>query len=158
MELFSRVPDALSPGEDSRLTPIPTEEGISSLSAILMDDAYSFFLKAGARELNGLSFAGPGHLIPLKAKAWLDLSTRRAQGHKIDSRSIKKHRNDVLRLYRIINPDRMIETPVGIRRELALFIDRLPDQQIDLNALDLARVGLDKVATDLRRIYGLDKG
>lgn len=31
-------------------------------------------------------------------KAWLDLSERKAAGEDIDSKNIKKHKNDVFRL------------------------------------------------------------
>jgi hypothetical protein len=38
LELFSRAPDSLSLAEGSHLTPIPTDEEVSSLSAILLND------------------------------------------------------------------------------------------------------------------------
>lgn len=38
VELFSRTPDVITPKEGMRYTPIPANEDISSLSAILMDD------------------------------------------------------------------------------------------------------------------------
>src|SRR5690606_25080457 len=40
LELFSRAPDQLGIQEDAHLIPIPAEEEISSLSAILLDDDY----------------------------------------------------------------------------------------------------------------------
>lgn len=43
LELFSRVPDELKLGDGAKLTPIPVSEGVSSLSAILLDDAYYDF-------------------------------------------------------------------------------------------------------------------
>jgi hypothetical protein len=41
LELFSRAPDTLVLGDDSHLTPIPIDEDVSSLSAILLDRAGS---------------------------------------------------------------------------------------------------------------------
>ena len=38
-----------------------------------------------------------GYLIPFKAKAWMDLTDRRAAGEHVDSKNIKKHKNDVFR-------------------------------------------------------------
>jgi hypothetical protein len=58
-----RVPDSLSLVDDSHLTPIPTDEDVSSLSAILLSDDYYRFLHAGKKELDGLSFVGPEHLV-----------------------------------------------------------------------------------------------
>jgi hypothetical protein len=46
LEIFSRKPDTLILAEDSHLTPIPVEEDISSLSAILLDDDYYQFIHA----------------------------------------------------------------------------------------------------------------
>jgi hypothetical protein len=46
----------------------------------------------------------PIRLVPLKARAWLDLTDRRDAGEKIDSRTIKKHKNDVFRVARILVP------------------------------------------------------
>lgn len=57
VELFSRAPDGLVPAQGSRLTPIPLDEAVSSLSAILLDDAYYEFILSGRREVNGLPWA-----------------------------------------------------------------------------------------------------
>ena len=40
LELFSRKPDLLDLQEETHLTPIPVDEALSSLSAILIDDEY----------------------------------------------------------------------------------------------------------------------
>ncbi|MCD4670921.1 MAG: hypothetical protein K8S14_10805 [Actinomycetia bacterium] len=77
LELFSRVPDALSVVEGSRLTPIPVDEEVSSLSAILLDNDYYDWIHAGKREVEGVPIVGPEHMVPLKAKAWLDLRARK---------------------------------------------------------------------------------
>jgi hypothetical protein len=69
IELFSRKPDALTILPKSHLTPIPIQDDISSLSAILMDtDYYSFILK-GKRSISGLPVLAAEYMIPLKAKA-----------------------------------------------------------------------------------------
>lgn len=41
-------------------------------------------------------------LIPFKAKAWLDLKERKLNGEQVDSKNIKKHKNDVCRLAQLI--------------------------------------------------------
>ncbi|CAN7522046.1 hypothetical protein LJR130_003641 [Variovorax sp. LjRoot130] len=40
VELFARAPDGLQLAEGSQLTPIPLDEAVSSLSAILLDEVY----------------------------------------------------------------------------------------------------------------------
>ena len=37
-------------------------------------------------------------IILFKIKAWLDLSERRENGEHIDSKNIKKHKNDIMRI------------------------------------------------------------
>ena len=54
VELVGRAPSGLQPAASSQLTPIPLDEAVSSLSAILLDEAYYAFIMAGRREVNGL--------------------------------------------------------------------------------------------------------
>ena len=86
LELFSRVPDALTiDSTKNTLTPIPIANDISSLSAILLESAYCEFIHDHKTNKGGLPIVGPEILIPLKTKAWLDLSERKAAGESIDS-------------------------------------------------------------------------
>jgi len=156
LELFSRVPDALSLADDSHLTPIPTDDDVSSLSAILLSDDYYSFLHTGKKELDGLSFVGPEHLVPLKARAWLDLSERRSQGKTVDSKSIKKHKNDVFRLYQILSPDFDGEVPDSVKDHLREFFSRMEMEEIDFKSLGLGETDLKSVLAGIRRIYDLD--
>lgn len=55
LELFARAPDGLQPAHGSQLTPIPLDEAVTSLSAILLDAAYYAFIMAGRREVRGLA-------------------------------------------------------------------------------------------------------
>lgn len=156
LELFSRVPDALSLADESHLTPIPTDEDVSSLSAILLSDDYYRFLHTGKKELDGLSFIGPEHLVPLKARAWLDLSQRRSEGESIDSKSIKKHKNDVFRLYQILSPDFDGEVPDSVKEDLSEFLSRMEMEEIDFKSLGLGTIDRKSVLVGIRRIYDLD--
>ena len=75
LELFSRKPDALAIGDDSHLTPIPMDEEVSSLSAILLNDDYYHFIHAGKQEIDGMTVVGPSYLIPLRQKLGSTLPT-----------------------------------------------------------------------------------
>ena len=156
LELFSRAPDMLRLADDSHLTPIPTDEEVASLSAILLDDNYYHFLHGGKKDSDGLSFIGAEHLIPLKARAWLDLTKRKEQGEAIDSKAIKKHKNDVFRLYQILNPDFGGEIPGKIKENLQEFISIARTEEIDFKSLGLGPMNLYSVLEDIRRIYALD--
>ena len=64
IELFSRKPDILGSPLETVLTPLPIDDEISSLSAILLDEDYYEFLKQGRRTVSGVSILDAGHLIP----------------------------------------------------------------------------------------------
>ena len=136
LELFSRSPDGIEQPEDAMLTPIPTDESVSSLSAILLDDPYYHYLLAGRQSNEQLTFIGADRLIPLKAHAWLDLSARKDAGEKVDSKNIKKHAHDVLRLSGQLTDD-PIELPESIQRDMRAFVERLAKEEIDFKALKL---------------------
>ena len=85
-----------------------------------------------------------------------DQIDRKAAGDRIDSKAIKKHKNDVFRLYQIIDPTFEGEVPESIKDDLRKFIDRVRDEKIDLKALGLGGVDLKAVMEDLVRIYGLE--
>lgn len=154
LELFSRVPDALQIAPGSHLTPLPVEEEVSSLSAILMDDEYYAFIRSGRTERDGLPLVGAEHLIPLKAHAWLDLTRRQAAGESIDSKTIKKHKNDVFRLYQIIDPEVDPGAPDRVKQDLRDFMTAVAAEGIDLKALGISGA-LNAVFDTLNALYKL---
>ena len=74
IELFTRRMDALILPESAALTPLPIDDDISSLSAILLNKEYYEFLLHGRVQMEGITILDTGYLIPFKAKAWLDLT------------------------------------------------------------------------------------
>ncbi len=131
LELFSRIPDGLSLPVGATLTPVPVGEDISSLSGILLDEAYYRFLQSGRTMVRELPLVGPGHLIALKAKAWVNLSAMRARGEAVDSRNISKHKNDILKLATIADPVPLTECPDNIRGDMREYMERIramPDE------------------------------
>lgn len=153
LELFSRVPDALSPAEGSHLTPIPIDEEVSSLSAILLDDSYYAWIHDGKREVEGVPIVGPEHLIALKARAWLDLRDRKASGQAVDSKSIKKHRSDVFRLFAVIDPEFRISLTPKIEEDMRRFFIECGKEPIDLKPFGIGSSTLEGVLDALRTIY-----
>ena len=95
----------------TKISPIPFEDETSSLSAILLDNEFYTFLKNGITNIDDLSVLLPEYIIPLKIKAYLDLSKNKADGMKIDNKDIKKHRNDVFRLYSALSLDTRVTLP-----------------------------------------------
>ncbi len=123
LELFSRVPDGLNFFPPGHLTPIPMDEQISSLSAILLDDEYYQFVLTGRKSKYGMpSWVGEDRLIPLKAVAWMEMNERVQNGEKIDSKKINKHLSDVVQLSALLQPGQVIELPEKIKTDLGIFV------------------------------------
>lgn len=67
------------------------------------------------------------HLIPLKARAWLDLVSRESNGADIDKKDIRKHKNDIFRLFQLLAPADRIATTPSIKHDMhQLFGDLDP--------------------------------
>ncbi len=156
LELFSRVPDAIKIGDDSHLTPIPVDEEAYSLSAILLNNDYYHFLHSGKKDIKGLPIVGPAHIIPLKARAWLDLNGRKTRGEDVDSKSIKKHKNDIFRLFRIIDPIIITDIPDEVKDGMRQFLDKMESAEIDLKNLGLGGQNKRGILDEMKRIYGID--
>jgi len=122
IELFSRRIEGILLTDDAILTSLPLEDDISSLSAILLDNDYYGFIKSGIRVMDGLPILDAECLIPIKAKAWLDLTDRKAKGGQIDSKHIKKHKNDIITLSGLLQPDAHVDLPERVRNDFAKFI------------------------------------
>jgi len=157
LELFSNIQDVLELEDDSHLTPIPIDEAVSSLSAILLDEDYYRFLLANTVIMDGVSVVNETCLIPLKARAWLDLSHRKEQGEAIDSKNIKKHRSDVLRLYQLLDPERKEDLPAPIQEDMRHFLEQIePLLNTDyLKQLGLKGVAPTDILMNLQRYYGI---
>ncbi len=156
VELFARAPDGLQLAQGSQLTPIPLDEAVSSLSAILLDEAYYEFIMAGRREVDGLPWVGEDRLIPLKAIAWLDLNARREQGAQVDAKDVRKHLNDVLRLSQLLAPATRIPLVQKIGDDLQRFLVAVaPDTSIDPKALQLGHVTVAELVDRIAQAYEL---
>ena len=144
LELFARNPN-IDLGDDARLTPIPIDEDVVSLSAILLDDElYDFTLKH-AENIDDLSIASTSTLICLKARAFIDLKTRKDNGEQIDSKDIKKHRNDIIRLTAILGEEDVEDLPEQLRSDIQEVIAEYKKDPPDVKA-----IGKDMGAADLK--------
>ena len=155
IELFSRKPGALELPEDAALTPIPVEEDIVSLSAILLDEGYYEAIQAAKREVDGVTVIDETLLIPFKARAFLDLTARADGGEKIDGKNIKKHRNDVFRLVQLIPRDASVNLTEPIQEDLRKFLELAQaDDALDPKAFDVPLTRDEAIAL-LRSVYDL---
>lgn len=159
IELFSKVPDAIDLHEDAHLTPIPVGEGLSSLSAILLDEHYYDFTKKHSVYADGVHRANPEALICLKAFAYLDNKKRKEAGAEIPRIHIIKHKNDVFRMIFMLKPDDTFELPEIIKSNLQEFADTvkndLPDPAI-FKANGFGEQSMATIYQQLVKIFGLN--
>lgn len=156
IELFSRRPELIEPPADCHLTPLPIAEEVSSLSAILLDEEYYDFVWRGTRVHDGLSVLAPEYLVPLKARAWIDLEERNAHGEPVSRDDIKKHRNDIIRLSQLISPAERIALPDSIRDDVARFVSKALSEGAEPKVFGVIGMTLADVRSLLAAVYHLD--
>ena len=123
IEIFSRNPDFIILEDDAILTPLPIDDEISSLSAILLNEAYYELLKTGQM--------------------------------MVDSKNIKKHKNDVFRLAQLITANtRQVLSP-EIAEDMKKFLSEIADETVDLKSLGIRGTDKKKMTEMLYRCYGL---
>ncbi len=153
IELFSRHTGRLNLPNDARLEPIRIDEGVSSLSAILMDDAYYNFTIAHSAVYEGMHLAKVEALMCLKAKAYVDLKKRKSEGEDIDSDKIEKHKKDVFRLAAMITEEARYELPETLRKDMTDFCEytrtELPNQDF-MKAIGLKNLNVEELVRLLK--------
>lgn len=151
IELLSRHSDLLGEPSGFHIEPIPTDEDSHSLSAIIMDDDYYDFTVHHTDEIDGLLVANNKALIVLKANAYLNLLKEREAGRQVNSKDIRKHRSDVLKLVAAGSyPD---SQPVNskIYASIRLFLEEVNQHRQSLaDALDTPIEAIDAYLDILR--------
>lgn len=156
IELLSRHPDILGEPSGFQIEPIPAGEDLSSLSAIIMDDAYYRLTLEHSVLDDGIRVADFKALVCLKAKAYLNMVADREAGIHRNSKDIKKHRLDVLKLT-AGDPDTR-PTVVGekISNDIQDFVSRIDVPEMRKALKDSIRVddaALDAYLDILRNNY-----
>lgn len=127
VEVFSAAPVEIHPFPGQRIVPVPAGENVSSLSAILMDSGYYGFIMGQRQVLDGLPLITLAGLIVLKARAWLDLTRRRAAGDRtVKEDDVSKHRSDVFRMAAILPVGGREDLPNAIAGDLRAFLEAFP--------------------------------
>lgn len=155
IELFTRRPERIILPKNAVLSPLPIDEDISSLSAILLDDSYYDFLRKGRIQVAGVTVLDAPYLIPFKAKAWLDLFVRKKAGEHVDSRNIRKHKNDVFRLTELLEGDGTapLHVPDAILSDMKAFMERMESEDVDLKQLGIFDKTKEEILNQLRIMY-----
>ena len=152
IELFSSAPMEIEILPGQHVIPIPADEHLSSLSAILMDPDYYGFIMGQRDLVDGLPLIKPAGLIVLKVRAWLDLTLRRSQGDtKVKDDDVSKHRADVFRLATLLPVGEKLDIPPGIMEDLKTFLTFFSAESPEWPAIrqSLDNSGIRMTPTDL---------
>ena len=147
IELFSRTDYLLK--EEDGLTPVHIDDSVSSLSAILLNEAYYQALLDGREIIMGISVLKPEWIISFKAKAWLDLRGKT----DMDSSNAKKHRNDIIRIASEIVLKKC-SLPEELKKDMELFLELFEVSEAELKNLKIRGVKPDDIKETLKSIYG----
>ena len=153
IELFSRKPYNFDLLFETGLTPIHIDDSIVSLSAILLNDIYYDILLKSRVIVEGYSVIEIEAVILFKIKAWLDMKEKLEKGEHIDSRNIRKHKNDVFRLLANVLPSSKVEVGEEVEEDIRLFIDMIYQDRPDLGNLGIKGVSFDEMIELLENIY-----
>ena len=129
IELFSRKTDYhLESG--SEIIPIHIDDDISSLSAIMLNDDFYEFMREGKVTIYVLGVLKASYIIPFKMYAWLNLKDEKASGKHVNSKDLKKHKNDVFQLFQIVPDDEVVEVRGDVADTIDRFINEIVDETI----------------------------
>ena len=156
VELFARHPGFPLFDEESEIAPLPFDEDISSLSAILLDDDYYALLIEGLIVVDGISTLDEAHLILLKMRAHIDLNDRHEAGAHVNSADLKKHRKDVLRLLEFVPDDAALNLTDKIKADAGRFVSTVEDPAFRVDQLGLS-LGRDEAVFRLRKLCGIER-
>ncbi len=153
IELFSRKSEKIKLHFDSLLTPIHISDNITSLSAILLNDAYYELLIQGKEVIDGVSVLSIEYILLFKMKAWMDLLDKKNNGEHINSKDITKHKNDIFRLLIYILPFVKVEINDEVHEDLIKFTDMILKEKVDLKKLGIRNVSFNELIDRIKIIY-----
>lgn len=132
IELFSKRENF---SVDSRIIPVHISDDISSLSAIALDDDFYDFMMKGRTVVNDISVLGPEYIIPFKMFAWVNNRDLKEKGEFVRSEDITKHKNDVFRLFSLLNPAEKIATSGNVRVNIERFLNEVVTEPVNKDFL-----------------------
>ena len=81
------------------------------------------------------------------------MKERKESGEDIDTRNIKKHKNDVFRLLANVSPAKRIEVTKEIQNDVIQFIEKIKKDEPDLKNLDIRATSFDDMLELLGNIF-----
>ena len=155
LEFFAREPIGFPIDKKTVIVPIPVDDDdVSSLSGILMDENYYSFIRSHRIEVEGVSILPAEALLLLKARAWFDLSMRKARGEFVKDKDVRKHRTDILRLQAQIAEGTVVELAEPIKIEMRDFIAAYESLPLDPKTIGVPG-SFDDAVDRIKRVFGV---
>ena len=117
IELFAPEEYGIELDEGQHIIPIDPEEGIYSLSAIMLDREYFEMIKSNIEEINGIPYSNTLATMLLKMSAVYDLYHR-------DDDKWKKHRRDILKLTLLLTGKERVVLTGRMITDVAFFKEK----------------------------------
>lgn len=152
IELFARHPDFVLENEGSHVAPLPFDDTVSSLSAIILDDGYYEFIKANLTSINEVSTLSALCIIPLKMRAHVDNRRLHDKGVRISQKVLKKHRADVVDLAGLLPDSARLELDGQLREDAEAFFEDFAEYA-SCETNRKRRAMLEDTLGFLRRVY-----
>ncbi len=155
LEFFAREPIGFPVDKQTGIVPIPVDnEDVSSLSGILMDTNYYSFIRSHRIEVEGVSILPAEALLLLKARAWFDLSMRKARGEFVKDKDIRKHRTDILRLQAQIVEGTRVELAEPLKIEMRDFLAVYETLSLDPKTIGVPG-SFDDAVVRIKSVFGI---
>lgn len=149
IELFASNENRLELDDEQRIIPVDAEEGLCSLSAIMLDPEYFEMIKNNVDKNHRAPCTNTQATIMLKMSAFYDLKNR---GNK----KWKKHRKDILKLVLLLTGVEEIKLAGRMQQDLDAFVKHL-EQDVDKKMLksiaDKLPVEKEQVIEILQKVF-----
>lgn len=154
IEVFVRKDSKVDLDPNQVAIPIDSDKNIDSLSALLLDEEYFELVKKNVIDKDGLQIINHLALIPLKAKAYIDI---KARGE--NSLHWKKHRSDILNTLININSREVYNLSANIKIDLNNFISQIENEltpDVIKGATGIKGISKDTILSELKNIFELN--
>ena len=143
IELFSKEQLKMTELIERKYTSLDKNKN-HHLSAIIIENDYYNLITKNIVNINDMSVANPLVLIFLKAIAWNDLKMKKENGKKnIDSKEIKKHRNDIVRINEILTSENKLYITPKLYDKVINILKKIEESFTDVDIRNI--VGRKKI-------------
>ena len=70
------------------------------------------------------------YIIPFKMMAWVNLMHEKAEGRHVNSKDLRKHKNDVFQLFQIVPEGEIVEVTGDVADSVDAFLEMITGENI----------------------------